>query len=188
MRSIFEDVVNCNRCCLYNERKNIVIGEGNLEATMVFIGEAPGRREDETGRPFVGAAGKLLNHLLSHIGLRREDVYIGNIVKCRPPKNRRPRSGEVKACLHYVEEQLRIITPRIIAPMGNSATVLFMRWFNLTPAPIGKVHGRQFKVKAPWGWVLIFPLYHPAAALYNKDLKMVLKEDFEFLVKLLDRV
>lgn len=164
------------------------MGEGNLNATVVFIGEAPGRREDETGRPFVGAAGQLLERLLHQIGLRRCDVYIGNVVKCRPPDNRRPRAEEIKACAPHLEMQLKIIEPMVIAPMGNSAIGYLMRRFGLTPAYIGRIHGKQFEVDAPWGRIVLVPLYHPAAALYLKDLEGVLEEDFESLRRLIDRV
>lgn len=164
------------------------MGEGNLNATVAFIGEAPGRREDETGRPFVGAAGRLLDCLLSNIGLGRGDVYIGNVLKCRPPNNRRPLLEEARACAPHLDRQLEIIEPRVIAPMGNSAIGHLMRRFGLTPAYIGRIHGRHFEAETSWGLVTIAPLYHPAAALYNIDLERVLKEDFESLRILLSRL
>jgi len=159
-----------------------------MDAEVMFVGEAPGRREDETGRPFVGAAGRLLDSLLDHIGLRRENVYIGNVVKCRPPNNRRPRSEEIRVCAPHLEKQLEIIEPKILAPMGNSAIDYLMRRFGLKLASIGQVHGKKFEVEAPWGRVFLFPLYHPAAALYMKDLERVLVEDMEALGRLLARV
>ena len=162
------------------------MGEGNLDAAVAFIGEAPGRREDEMGRPFVGAAGQLLDCLLRGIGLGRGDVYIGNVLKCRPPNNRRPRVEEVEACTPHLERQLEIIEPNVIAPMGNSAIGYIMSWFGLEPTYIGQIHGRHFGAEAPWGGVVLFPLYHPAAALYNKELEGVLEEDFEALRRLLD--
>ena len=188
MKKISEEVLHCRLCGLCEGRRNPVVGEGNLDATVVFIGEAPGRREDETGRPFVGAAGQLLDRLLHHIGLERGDVYIGNVVKCRPPNNRRPRAEEIEACAPHLERQLEIIEPRVIAPLGNSAIGHLMRRFELTPAYIGRVHGKQSEVEAPWGQLVLVPLYHPAAALYLKDLERVLEEDFESLRCLLDRV
>jgi len=188
MRRLTEEVLNCRRCGLCDGRRNPVIGEGDLDAAVSLIGEAPGRREDETGRPFVGAAGRFLDNLLHHIGLERGEVYIGNILKCRPPNNRRPLPEEIRACAPHLEEQLEIIQPRIVAPMGNSAIGHLMRRFGLTPAPIGQVHGKQFEVESPWGRVVLFPLYHPAAALYVRGLEWVLEEDFESLRGLLSRV
>ena len=185
MRKLYEEVLNCRRCNLCDGRRNPVLGEGGMDAEVMFVGEAPGRREDETGRPFVGAAGRLLDSLLDHIGLRRENVYIGNVVKCRPPNNRRPRSEEIRVCAPHLEKQLEIIEPKILAPMGNSAIDYLMRRFGLKLASIGQVHGKKFEVEAPWGRVFLFPLYHPAAALYMKDLERVLVEDMEALGRLL---
>lgn len=162
------------------------MGEGNIESPLAFVGEAPGRKEDETGRPFVGSAGKLLDQLLSHIGLDRSEVYITNVVKCRPPGNRRPKSGEVRSCTPYLDEQLTAISPRVIAPMGNSAAAYLLRRFGLERASIGEIHGRAFDVEAPWGRAVLFPLYHPAAVLYNRGLEAELTEDFESLKALLD--
>jgi len=188
MNKLAEEVLNCHRCGLCDGRQNPVLGEGNLNATVVFIGEAPGRKEDEMGRPFVGTAGKLLDSLLRHISIERRDVYIGNVVMCRPPKNRRPRIEEIEACAPHLERQLEIIEPVVVAPMGNSAIRYLMKRFGLKPAYIGEVHGKQFEVEVPWGWVLLFPLYHPAAALYLKNLERVLEEDIESLGRLLGRV
>lgn len=162
------------------------MGEGNIESPLVFVGEAPGRKEDETGRPFVGSAGRLLDQLLSHIGLDRREAYITNVVKCRPPGNRRPKSGEVRSCTQYLDEQLAVISPRVIAPMGNSAAAHLLRRFDLEKASIGEIHGRAFDVEAPWGRAVLFPLYHPAAVLYNRELEAGLTEDFESLRALLE--
>jgi DNA polymerase len=181
MRLLAEEVWSCRRCRLGSLRKNAVVGEGSLEAELFLIGEAPGRVEDEMGRPFVGAAGKLLDRLLGDIGLRREEVYIGNILKCRPPGNRRPRADEVEACTPYLERQLVIIKPRVIAPMGNSAAGYLLKRFGYEPASISRIHGRCFEAEAAWGRVLLFPLYHPAAALYAKELLRLLEVDFRLL-------
>jgi DNA polymerase len=112
-------------------------------------------------------------------------VYITNVVKCRPPRNRRPKSGEVRSCTPYLDEQLAVISPQVIAPMGNSATSHMLRRFGLGRASIGEIHGRPFEVEAPWGRVVLFPLYHPAAVLYNRGLEAELIEDFESLKDLL---
>jgi uracil-DNA glycosylase family 4 len=187
MRRLSEEIQKCRRCGLCGGRQNPVVGEGDLDAALMFVGEAPGRREDETGRPFVGAAGQRLNRLLHHIELDRENVYIGNVVKCRPPNNRRPRHEEIKVCSPHLEKQLEIIEPKIVAPMGNSSIGYFMRRFGLKSAPIGIIHGRQSLIDAPWGEVILFPLYHPAAAIYTRDLEQVMKKDFKVLGELLTR-
>ncbi len=188
MRELAEEVWSCRKCRLGSLRKNAVVGEGSLEAELFLVGEAPGRVEDETGRPFVGAAGKLLDRLLADIGLEREEVYIGNILKCRPPGNRRPRADEVEACTPYLERQLEIIQPRVIAPMGNSAAGYLLKRFGYEAPSISRVHGRCFEAEAPWGGVLLFPLYHPAAALYAKELLRILEDDFRVLGGILRRL
>lgn len=188
MRKLSEEVSNCQLCGLCEGRQNPVLGEGNLDAKVMFIGEGPGRKEDELGRPFVGAAGKVLDRLLVHIGLGREYVYIGNVVKCRPPNNRRPSSREIEACTPHLERQLGIIEPRIITLMGNSAIHHLMKRFGLKLLPIGEVHGKPFEVEAPWGRVILFPMYHPAAAIYRRQLERVLEEDFESLKRIMDCV
>ena len=156
-----------------------------MTSPVVLVGEAPGRREDESGRPFVGSAGKLLDAALEHVGLGRSDVYITNIVKCRPPGNRRPKSGEVGECTRYLDEQLGIIAPRVVAPMGNSALRYFLRRFELGRHVIGEVHGKGFLVEFPWSEGTLFPLYHPAAVLYNRGLEEALRADLEALAALL---
>ena len=188
MKKLDEEVSNCQLCGLCEGRQNPVLGEGSLDATVMFIGEAPGRKEDEMGRPFVGSAGRVLDRLLDHIGLGREHVYIGNVVKCRPPYNRRPRSKEVEACSPHLERQLEIIEPDIVAPMGNSAIRHLMKRFGLNPSPIGKIHGKPCEVEAPWGRVVLLPMYHPAAAIYRRRLERVLEEDFESLKRIMDCV
>ena len=188
MRRLSEEIQKCRLCGLCSGRKNPVVGEGNLDAALMLVGEAPGRTEDEMGRPFVGAAGQHLDRLLQHIGLDREDVYIGNVVKCRPPNNRRPRPEEIEACSPHLERQLEIIEPGVIAPMGNSSIGYLMARFGLKHAPIGRIHGRQFRADAPWGVVVLFSLYHPAAAIYTRDLERVMMEDFEDLGGLLRRM
>jgi len=147
-------------------------------ARLMFVGEAPGEQEDNQGRPFVGAAGKLLTELLESIGLRRGDVYITNIVKCRPPNNRPPRKDEAQTCGPYLERQIALICPRIICPMGNSAIHELMQ----TEDSVTKLHGVPFEVDS----ITYFPLYHPAAALYTFSLKKVMEEDFRKLSALLN--
>lgn len=144
----------------------------------MFVGEAPGEQEDVQGRPFVGAAGKLLTELLASIGLGREDVYITNVVKCRPPNNRPPRKDESSACRAYLDRQLALIHPSVICPMGNSAIHALID----SDESVTAVHGIPFEV----GSITYFPMYHPAAALYTFELRRVMEEDFKKLRALLD--
>jgi DNA polymerase len=144
----------------------------------MFVGEAPGEQEDIQGLPFVGAAGKLLTELLASIGLRREDVYITNVVKCRPPNNRPPRKDESTACRPYLDRQLVLIQPTVVCPMGNSAIHALID----SDQSVAAVHGIPFEV----GSITYFPMYHPAAALYTFGLRKVMEEDFKKLRALLD--
>ncbi len=144
----------------------------------MFIGEAPGEQEDVQGRPFVGAAGKLLGELLASIGLRREEVYITNVAKCRPPNNRPPRKDETAACRPYLERQISLIQPKVICPMGNSAIHALIE----SDDSVTDLHGIPFEV----GQITYFPMYHPAAALYTFSLRKTMEEDFRKLRALLD--
>ena len=179
------EVGACKACDLCEESRNRVIGEGNLNSRVVFVGEAPGRQEDETGRPFVGSAGKLLDKLLSGTGVNRDQVFISNVVRCRPPGNRKPKRDEVEACSDHLERLLKIIEPRVVAPMGNSAIEFIFNRFKLGAAVIREVHGKPREVDAPWGKVVVFPLYHPAAAIYNRGLMGKLEADMSALARLL---
>ena len=184
MNQITSEARSCLECSLGEYRKNVVVGSGSLDAEIVLIGEAPGRKEDESGLPFVGSAGKLLDGLLESVGLRREDVFIGNILKCRPPGNRRPKKTEVEACEGYLMRQLEIIKPRVIAPMGNSALSYFQSRYGFGDEVIGDAHGKVYEVDASWGRVKVIPLYHPAAAIYRRHLLGELEEDMRKLVGL----
>ena len=182
------EVDSCESCGLCTGVKNRVMGEGDLDSRVVFVGEAPGRREDESGRPFVGSAGKLLDRLLAGSNLTRGRVFITNVVRCRPPENRRPKREEVEACSGHLESLLEIIEPDVIAPMGNSAIGHVFERFGIEGSVIGDVHGKPVRVEAPWGKVVIFPLYHPAAAIYNRKLLTELERDMLELSRLLVRV
>ncbi len=188
MSEVADAVRVCERCRLHEGRLNTVPGEGDLSSPVVLVGEAPGRKEDESGRPFVGSAGKLLDAALAHVGLTRSQVYISNVVKCRPPGNRRPRSDEVATCTRFIDEQLAILAPRVVAPMGNSALRHVFRRFGLGRAVIGEVHGKPHPVAFSWGEGVVFPLYHPAAILYNRNLEVELHADLEALMALLGSV
>jgi uracil-DNA glycosylase family 4 len=185
LERVTAEVRACRLCPLHEGRMNPVVGGGNLDSPLVLVGEAPGRKEDEQGKPFVGSAGKLLDSMLEGAGLERSKLFITNIVKCRPPKNRRPLSKEVRACSTHLETLLRTISPRVIAPMGNSSVGHFLRMFGLDNAKIGDIHGSVFSVEASWGEVILFPLYHPAAVLYNRALEQELRDDFASLKGLL---
>lgn len=151
----------------------LVMGDGNLDAQIVFIGEAPGKKEDESGQPFVGAAGKFLNEMLAQAGLERSDVYITNIVKYRPPNNRDPLPAEKKAFWPYLLRQLQIIQPKVVITLGRHS----MEYF-LPDMKISQIHGQQKRIKFGDGQLVIIPLYHPAAALYNGSMRQTLIDDF----------
>lgn len=184
MDALRDRAQSCTRCELWESRTNAVVGSGSLDAEIVLVGEAPGRAEDESGLPFVGRAGKLLDDILGKAGLSKDDVFIMNVVKCRPPNNRRPKKVEMRSCEPYLVEQLEIIEPRVIAPMGNRPLSYFFRRFGLGGAVIGGVHGEEYRVDAKWGRVTLFPLYHPAAAIYNRGLTEMLEEDMKRLAGL----
>ncbi|MFW6109432.1 MAG: uracil-DNA glycosylase family protein [archaeon] len=179
-----KEIQTCRECSLGDTRENIVVGSGSLDARIVLIGEAPGRKEDETGLPFVGQAGKLLDEILENAGLNREDVFIGNILKCRPPDNRRPKKVEVESCESYLIRQLEIIEPSVIAPMGNSSVTYFQKRYGLKNQSIGEVHGEVYLIKTSWENVKLIPLYHPAAAIYRRNLLDTLKEDIKKIAEL----
>ncbi|MCI0421604.1 MAG: uracil-DNA glycosylase [Acidobacteria bacterium] len=187
LRQIKEEVLALKASPLYQERtKNQVfpvIGEGSHYAKIMFIGEAPGRNEAATGRPFVGAAGKILNELLESAGIARESVYITNIVKDRPPFNRDPLPEEIEAYGPFLDRQIEIIRPQVIATLGRFAMSYIMKKFGLEPelGPISKMHGKLFTAKAVYGHIHIAPLYHPAVAVYNASTKGTLKTDFKIL-------
>jgi len=167
--------------------QHFVFGKGDPDAQVVFVGEAPGRREAETGEPFVGAAGKLLDVLLKGIGRERQSVYITNVVKDRPPRNRRPRSGEIEAYKPYLLTQLKIIKPEVIVPLGLVSTRVLMDEFVGTSGLIRMkdVHGREYTGEADWGQMILLPMYHPAASFYGSLSKADLEHDFQVLQTLL---
>lgn len=167
-------IIDCKKCPLYKTAKNAVPGEGDPGAKILFLGEAPGRNEDETGRPFVGRAGKLLDYLLESINLQREKVFITSVIKHRPPKNRQPKSPEIKACSYWLNHQLSVINPRLIVTLGRFG----MEYF-LPEKKISAVHGKIQKT----GKYKIYPVYHPAAGLRSTRNKNKLFEDFRKLKK-----
>ena len=179
----------CKKSPLYKEGTYPVFGEGSLNAEIMLIGEAPGYHESLTGHPFCGAAGKVLDELLSSVSLKRKEVYITNIVKLRPPNNRNPTQEEIKAFSPYLDRQIEIIKPKIICCLGNFATDYIFKKFNLKEKiqGISKIHGQIFSVTTLFGQIKIIPLYHPAVATYNINMKETLKKDFQMLDKLIKK-
>jgi uracil-DNA glycosylase family 4 len=160
---------SCRACPLGSQRNRAVPGEGNLQADIMCIGEAPGYYEDQQGRPFVGAAGQFLEQLLASIGLKRSDVFIVNVIKCRPPQNRDPLPEEIHACSDWLGRQIDLIRPGLIVTLGRYSLARF-----LPGIPIGKIHGQARKVNSQW----IVPMYHPAAALHQGSLRRTIEDDF----------
>jgi uracil-DNA glycosylase len=176
MLQIAREVSTCQRCMLYHSRKLAVPGEGPVDAEIMFIGEGPGFHENEQGRPFVGAAGKFLEELLANINFKREEVFIGNVVKCRPPNNRDPLPEELVACSDYLERQIQVINPRVIVTLGRYSMARF-----LPNAKISDVHGQSYRIKGH----LVVPMFHPAAALHQPSLKLTIERDFSNLPELI---
>jgi len=181
LSEIERKIKECRRCRLYLHRKNPVPGEGDPEKGIIFIGEAPGAQEDIFGRPFVGAAGKVLNELLGLIDLKREDVFITNVVKCRPPNNRDPTHEEIEKCSIFLDKQLEIIKPKIIVTLGRHSTKYIFSKMGKKFESILKVHGKVVQWNFHGQEIKIFPTLHPAAALYNPGLRKILETDFKKL-------
>jgi DNA polymerase len=189
-RDLNSKILVCTLCPLSQTRQNAVPGEGPTNARMMFIGEGPGRQEDLDGRPFVGRAGKFLDECLQSIGLNREQVFITNIVKCRPSeksgnwvKDRKPATEEVEACAPYLSKQIELLNPDIICTLGDTAKSQTFKRFGLEDDTIGHVHGRLFLA----GRIKIVPLYHPAAALYDNSLHQIILIDFQGLRRTLSQ-
>ena len=187
VRTLNRDIVTCTRCRLALTRKNAVPGEGPGYSGLFFIGEAPGRNEDRSGRPFVGRAGAVLEALLSSIGLERSNVFITSIIKCRPPENRIPRQDEIAACAGYLDRQIDHLSPEIIIPMGRLASEQVFSRFGIPHGPIGSIHGKIFHAVTPRGKLVIIPVYHPAAMTHNPLLKGAVFEDFRIIRTMLGK-
>ena len=183
LQAYAESVAACTRCRLAAGRTQVVFGAGNPDADLLFVGEAPGFHEDKQGLPFVGQAGKLLEKLLAQIGMARSDVYIANVLKCRPPGNRDPQPDEIEACEPHLFRQIDLIQPRVVATLGNFATKL------LSGSQVGitRVHGQERETTLGGRKVLLYPLYHPAAALYTPAMLKVLETDFFRIPELLGK-
>lgn len=179
--AVAAEVKACRKCELWKTRKNAVPGEGSSKGQIIFIGEAPGRWEDIEGRPFVGAAGKFLDTLLSMAGLSREDIFIGNILKCRPPRNRQPLSNEIEACTPYLDRQIQAIHPQLIVTLGTHSTAYIFSKVNLPFKGITHVHGKPCQASLLNMQATIFPTFHPAAALYQRKYRERSQNDFQKL-------
>lgn len=191
MRQIRDELFALSASPLYEYRTKSghfpVIGEGSHDAKIMFVGEAPGRNEAKTGRPFCGAAGKIFDGLLGSIGIPRGEVYITNIVKDRPPENRDPLPSEIEAYGPFLDRQIEIIKPKIIATLGRYSMNYIMKRFDLEfdLEPISRAHGKVYQAQAAYGSIHIAPQYHPAAAIYNQELKSTLTKDFKVLLSLI---
>ena len=184
LKTISEEISGCQKCKLCAGRTNTVPGTGHSEARILFIGEGPGKDEDLQGKPFVGAAGKLLTKLIESIGLTRDDVFIANVVKCRPPENRDPLPEEIEACWPYLVNQLKVIKPLVIVTLGRHSMGRF-----LPGLKISEVHGHPKVSKGIWEKEQVYiPMYHPAAALYDPRKREVLLEDFKAIPKVLKKL
>lgn len=184
MDKLNSEMAECSQCALRSGCTRVVPGEGSAEAEIMFIGEGPGKKEDELGRPFVGAAGKFLDEMLGSIGLKREDVYIANVVKCRPPNNRDPLPEEVAECWPWLMEQIKVIDPKLIVTLGRHSMERF-----LPGQKISQMHGKALRREVPdLGARVFYALYHPAAALYNGSMRSVLLKDFSRIPKVIEAI
>lgn len=172
LEEISELIIDCRNCKLSTTRTHAVPGIGSKKAKIIFIGEAPGKKEDERGEPFIGAAGKYLNQLLEIAGLERKNVFITNIVKCRPPKNRDPLLHEIEACSQYLTDQISVINPMVLVTLGNYS---LKHW--LPNESISNIHGNLVELNN----LSLFPMYHPAAALYRGNLRQIIEDDYKTL-------
>ena len=179
LQEIASKVSNCTSCRLSTTRTNTVPGSGANEAQIMFVGEAPGLNEDKTGHPFVGRAGNLLDQLLNSIGLDRDKVFITNMVKCRPPKNRDPQNDEIEPCSTHLDAQIEALSPKVIVTLGRFS---FSKFFP------GETITRSRGIVRKWNNMNILPMYHPAAALYNPSLRPRLEKDFEKLLELINPI
>lgn len=181
LKGVYEEARGCTRCALHQTRTTVVFGSGNADADLMFIGEAPGANEDRMGLPFVGQAGKLLDKLLGEIGMDRKEVFICNTLKCRPPDNRDPHPNEIETCQDYLSRQVDLIEPTVICTLGNFSTKLL----RADSTGISRLHGREeVRIIGPRA-VRLYPLYHPAAALYTPSTLEALRADFHRIPELL---
>jgi len=179
IKKLRKQIAGCTRCSLHRTRTNTVPGEGDVNADIMFIGEAPGKNEDLQGKPFVGRSGDIFDKLLKSIDLTREEIYLCNILKCRPPGNRNPLSSEISACIGSLDNQIKIVNPQVIGTLGSFSTAYIFEKFNVPPAKISAVAGKIIDVTTPFGLKKIVPVFHPAVATYNVHKTDLLIEHFQ---------
>jgi len=174
-----EQVKNCKKCELWKTRNKSIVGDGNINADVMIVGESPGYNEDVQGKAFVGAAGNVLNHLLSLVGLKRGEIYITNVLKCHPPRNHSPSKKEIGSCIPFLKKQIEIIKPRIIFCLGKFASNEIFNMFNVKFTQISELHGQVFEANAFFGKLKLIPLFHPAVACYRNYMLETLENDFK---------
>jgi len=187
LKEIEKEIKKCIKCPLHKKRNLPVPGEGNVDSEVMLIGLGPGYHENKQGRPFVGAAGKFLDELLELAGLKREEVYITNIIKCYLPDNKATEE-EIKACTLYLDRQIKIIKPKIILTLGNVSTSYILKKFGLKPESMWKIHGKVFQINNLLLQAKIIPMYHPASALYNPGMKETLRADWKTIKNTLQKL
>jgi DNA polymerase len=181
LEAVASEVKACRRCGLWKTRRNAVPGDGSPEAKIMFVGEAPGYWEDVKGKPFVGAAGKFLDSLLAEAGLSRSQVFIGNVLKCRPPGNREPAQSEIEACTPFLDRQILALQPKLIVTLGNYSTAYIFSKVGIAFKGITEARGKFYQANVLGLAVTVFPTLHPAAGLYSAKYKQLLIEDFRLL-------
>jgi DNA polymerase len=181
LKAVASEVKACKKCGLWKTRKNAVPGDGSPEAKIMFVGEAPGYWEDVKGKPFVGTAGKFLDTLLAEAGLSRSQVFIGNVLKCRPPGNREPAQSEIEACTPFLDRQIFAIQPKIIVTLGNYSTAYIFSKAGIAFKGITEARGKFYQAEVLGLAIVVFPTLHPAAGLYSAKYKQLLIEDFRLL-------
>jgi len=181
LEAVASEVKACRRCGLWKTRRNAVPGDGSPEAKIMFVGEAPGYWEDVKGKPFVGAAGKFLDALLAEAGLQRSQVFIGNVLKCRPPGNREPAQSEIEACTPFLDRQILALQPKLIVTLGHYSTAYIFSKVEIAFKGITEARGKFYQAKVLGLAVTVFPTLHPAAGLYSAKYKQLLIEDFRLL-------
>ena len=185
IQKLRESIASCKRCALHETRTNTVPGEGDVNAAIMFIGEAPGRNEDEQGKPFVGRAGSIFDQLLESADLSREQIYLCNILKCRPPSNRNPLASEIQSCVGSLDIQIKTVNPTVIGTLGTFATTYVFEKFGIPVQKISAVAGHVFDVETPFGAKKIVPVFHPAVATYSPKKIDGLIQDFQIFKKII---
>ncbi|NGX63129.1 MAG: hypothetical protein KR126chlam6_00536 [Candidatus Anoxychlamydiales bacterium] len=185
LKALEKKVLICKKCALHKKRKHAVFGSGSFSSKIMIIGESPGTREDLLGKPFVGKAGEILNECLKKANLKKDQIFITNLVKCHPLKNRDPKIYEIEMCTkNYLDRQIDLIKPKIIITLGRFATKYLFKKFNLSFSKISKCHGKSFEITINKKPLKIISMYHPAYALYNPKIKKIIEKDFKKLKNL----